>query len=146
MREISRGAYAFDGDSTPEFMTSIRQHLAEGRAILAAMDACYKWSGKDQFERWAMKTEGDMDSEMKCRASVVCEAERIAGPLCDAIQDRDDAQRQMAAERRNPSGVVNLATLHDLGERIQIDDATIGNLKARYASKVHRAFNGVCPK
>ncbi|MBX3203343.1 MAG: hypothetical protein KF850_39720 [Labilithrix sp.] len=56
------------------------------------------------------------------------------------MADKKEAQQQIAAERANPSGVVGLRTLHDLGERVQYDDASIGSLKRDYQSLAKKPF------
>jgi hypothetical protein len=95
---------------------------------------------------WASALESAIAEELKCRTSVECMAGRVASQICATMADRQEAQRQIAAEKKNAGGGVNLVTLHDLGERIQIDSDNIGNLKTQYASMVHRPFNGLCPK
>jgi hypothetical protein len=62
------------------------------------------------------------------------------------MTDRQEAKRQIAHEKSNPGGVVDLVMLHDLGERMQMDDNNIANLKSQYLATAHRPFNGACPK
>lgn len=106
---------------------------------------------EERVEKWASRVEELLADESKCRASPECMAKRVidgTGPeMCPIIADRNEALRQIAAERANPAGVVNLATLHDLGERVQIDNSNIAKLKAEYARAAKRPFNeGSCPR
>jgi len=47
---------------------------------------------------------------------------------------------EIAQERRNPGGVVDLNALHDLGQRIQDIDAGLPGLKADYKAAAHKPF------
>lgn len=91
-------------------------------------------------EKWAADTEAAIDEEIKCRASEECRARRIANQICATMIDKKEAQQQIATERANPGGVVSLRTLHDLGERVQYDDASISSLKRDYASLAKKPF------
>jgi hypothetical protein len=68
-------------------------------------------------------------------------ANRLTPQLCEAIRDRKSAVDGMATEKRNPSGYVDVRLLHDLGQRVQDDDATIAELKADYAKLAHKPFS-----
>ena len=46
----------------------------------------------------------------------------------------------MTKEKANPSGVVDLVKLHDLGQFIQDADAIIVPDKAAYTAKMHKPF------
>jgi hypothetical protein len=92
-------------------------------------------------EKWVTDTGSAIDEEIKCRASDECRARRIAASICATIADKREAQQQMATERRNPGGVVDLQVLHDLGERIQIDDGNITKLRADYAGLAKKTFS-----
>jgi hypothetical protein len=99
------------------------------------------------IDGWMAGIEKQIADEEKCRKTPKCMADRIAVPLCGTIADRRDATQQLAKEKGNPSGVVDLSVLHDLGQRIQEDNAAIADLKKQYASITHRAFNEtLCPK
>ena len=119
---------------------------SDGEAIGHGIDV-----NKDRVESWASRVEELLADELKCRASPECMAKRVidgtAAAICPIIADRNEALRQIAAERANPAGVVNLATLHDLGERVQIDNGYIAKLKAEYARAAKKPFNeGSCPR
>jgi hypothetical protein len=101
---------------------------------------------EDHVNAWASALETAIGEELKCRASVECMAVRVWSQICATMADRREAQQQIATERSNPGGAVNLVTLHDLGERIQIDNGNIANLKTQYTAMVHRGFNGACPR
>ena len=100
---------------------------------------CYDPEGapalEAQVDKWAEATEAAIVEEINCRASDACMARRIALNICATIADKREAAQMIAAERRNPGGVVDLHRLHGLGERIQVDDATIARLKTEYAGR-----------
>ncbi|NOU27134.1 MAG: hypothetical protein HOO96_04425 [Polyangiaceae bacterium] len=116
----------------------------------AALYRCYdpERGGEldERVHEWAQRTEDAIAEELKCRASDVCQAQRIADAACAALADRRDAQQQIALERRSPGGVVNLQLLHDLGERVQADDATITTSKADYATLAKKPFTSALCK
>ena len=102
---------------------------------------------EERVDKWAADVEAKLAIELTCRASGECMARRVGPQICQPLADRREALQQIAAERANPAGVVSLTTLHDLGERVQIDNGMITRLKAQYVSLVHRAFNEAsCPK
>ena len=100
-----------------------------------------------RVEKWLAARDAAIADELKCRASNACMASRVAAQVCATIADKREALAQIAAERRNPGAVVDLSTLHDLGERVQSDDATIAQARARYASLAGHAFSeALCAK
>jgi len=100
---------------------------------------------EERVDKWAADVEANLATEQACRASGECMAQRVGPQVCPLLADRDDARRQIAAERANPAGVVSLSTLHDLGEKLQYANDTIAKLKAQYAKLAKRAFNeGAC--
>jgi hypothetical protein len=102
---------------------------------------------EERINTWAADVEAKLTTELACRASGECMAKRVGPQICAPLADRREALQQIAAERANPAGVINLATLHDLGERVQIDNGMITRLKAQYVSLVHRPFNEAsCPR
>ena len=98
-----------------------------------------------------------IDAELQCRASAQCMAARakahemkaIADALesvCFAVQQRAQTVAAIAAERANPTGVVDLATLHSLGQTLQGIDAALPGLKAEYTRVAHKPFAAsACP-
>lgn len=92
--------------------------------------------------------------EETCRASDACMAKRV----CDATAVSDDAkgtvlyfQQQIAAERSNPAGVVDLRVLHDLGAGLQTAQANAKAatdrteaMKKWYAFARKKPFKGAC--
>ncbi len=134
--EKNPGAHRKDIDDAKAILEQIRA-ADEGAATTAQPD----------FDSWLTEWEKYISDEETCRAAPKCLADRVAVPLCEAIAGKREALRGIAQERRNPAGVVNLTALHDMGEDAQIDEATIQELRAKYAALVHRAFNGLtCPK
>jgi len=65
--------------------------------------------------------------------------------MCGATADRADAAAQIAAERSNAGGVVDLRRLHEAGERVRLDDAMIADVTRRYRQATGKAFpSAVC--
>ena len=95
---------------------------------------------EEKFDAWADKVEQEISEEIKCRASEACRARRIANSICGTIEDKKEALQMIARERKNPGHVVNLRTLHDLGERVQADDASIAESKRDYMSLAKKPF------
>jgi len=99
----------------------------------------------EQVSRWSAALDAAIAQELTCRASPECLAQRVGGQICGVLADRREAVVTMAREKSNPGGVVALVTLHDLGEKIQFDDARLGQLRANYTALAHRAFSdGTC--
>jgi hypothetical protein len=98
-------------------------------------------------EAWLAQINQAIKDEDACRKTPSCMTPRFVEPLCQAISDRRSAGQSMARERSNPSGYVDRRVLYDLGQRIQGDDDTIQDLKAKYVALMHKAFNdAACPK
>jgi hypothetical protein len=95
----------------------------------------------------AAEWEGAISAEQTCRATPQCLADRLAKPLCEAIDLKKDAQAGIVRERKNPSGYVDKRLLHDLGENVQTQDDAIRDLRAKYTALAHKPFNDAsCPK
>jgi hypothetical protein len=84
------------------------------------------------------------EKESECRKSKKCTEHRenlkAADSICSSIATARLAQNQMSAERANPSGVVNLAVLHDAGEMLQMSQAQVKEEKAEFRAKYKREF------
>jgi hypothetical protein len=106
---------------------------------------CYDESAAAKIQAdvdsWAAALEQAVSDEESCRTTPRCMAARIAIPLCEAITSRREALQSIATERRNPAGVVDLNTLHDLGQRVQDADATIAQLRTTYTATTRTQFN-----
>jgi hypothetical protein len=155
--------------------SAARRSIPAAQALLDEL-RCYDpgaaAQSQAQFTAWAAALETAVSDEEKCRETPQCLGQRetarvelVASPfeaaLCEVIRDRHDtlrdqrdAAQDMARERRNPSGVVDMALLHDLGQRIQDDadrvkedDTKIAHLKTKFTSIAHRPFSdATCPK
>jgi hypothetical protein len=101
-------------------------------------DAAIK--AKATVDAWATGVEKAVADEDACQASAACMGARAAVPVCNAIRDRRTYVNEIAQERRNPGGVVDLNALHDLGQRIQDIDAGLPGLKADYKAAAHKPF------
>lgn len=87
--------------------------------------------------------------ENACRADKKCMIDRQAAPIANGICLNLGNIRvltaRIAAEKANPSGVVDLADLHSSGEDIQIAQANVTSLKAQYAKLAGKTFEAsVC--
>jgi hypothetical protein len=67
--------------------------------------------------------------------------------LCQATLSRVDLKAQIAREKANPSGVVDLKRLHDLGEALQSAEDTLRGYGASYAKGMGKPFSAAatCP-
>jgi hypothetical protein len=92
--------------------------------------------------KWADAEDARLVAEDAARTNVIL-------PLCQAVWGRDAAKADMAHEKANPSGVVDLQRLHDDGETIQTFQAEIDALTPQYVAARHHGFTkwqdeGVC--
>jgi hypothetical protein len=85
-------------------------------------------------------------AELTCRADTQCMAARqakaLASRMCSNIAMIRNMQERIRVERANPSGVVDLAELHDDGDIIQRNQAELAQAKAQYLTLTHKAFEG----
>lgn len=114
----------------------------------AKVEAARKRLGELQCGERTDRTQKHLDNalariqtERACRASEECMAKRYAAPICDAIDAKRWAAKEMARERANPSGTVNLRALNDLGRQMQDADDIIADAKAEYARKTKTPFS-----
>lgn len=124
-------------------LSDVRKLIAEARALPAGItcfDADAAKTTIAEVETWATSLESQIAEEEKCRASPACMGARVAEQLCPVIEERRETAAAITTEKRNPAGVVNLATLHDLGEKLQYEDSMITRLKAEYAAAAKKPF------
>lgn len=82
----------------------------------------------------------DVSKERACRASKKCldarvaahREEQMAQEVCDANDMREDTLRRIAYEKANPTGVVDLRQLHDLGQDLQSETPALAAMKANF--------------
>lgn len=87
--------------------------------------------------------------EKACRAAPRCVADRLAQQklkeltedMCSRLGTIQEMQEEIRTERANPSGVVNLKTLHDDGDTIQRYEYDLAPLKAEYTKIAHKQFS-----
>jgi hypothetical protein len=117
--------------------------LAEYTAVLDSIDANVKRI---------------VENERKCRADARCMAARavrtreaaeeetfgaeVAKPLCEAAWNLDAAREAIRVEKANPSGVVDLVSLHQSGQAVQYAQAQITALTPKYMARRKHAFRG----
>ena len=92
--------------------------------------------------KWARDDEVRLIAETKARVAIVL-------PLCEATWRLENAKASIAQEKANPSGVVNLRTLHLAGVDAQNSQLVINNLAPQFAAFRHHPFTswrleGVC--
>lgn len=94
----------------------------------------------------------DVSKERACRASKKCldarvaarreeQAKQLAQEVCAANDMREDTLRRFAFEKANPSGVVDLRQLHDLGQALQSETPELAAMKANFAKVTGRTWN-----
>jgi hypothetical protein len=66
----------------------------------------------------------------------------VIRPMCLADQDREEAAADMAHEKANPSGYVDVVQLHDLGARVQAAREQLQALTPAYVKARHHAWQG----
>lgn len=152
-----------------EMTNSIRALVAAARQCVRPLDAWKiinprgTWLGpasetniEQQYaaaEAWAAALDAEIDRTQTCVMTTGCMAARAAAdakealePVCEMIAQRAKDVRDIARERSNPGGVVDLKLLHRIGEEIQwIDNEELPARKARYAAAAHKPFTaGLC--
>ncbi len=120
--------------------------VANVRSMLGDL-RCYQPEPKDastrlaaDVESWAVTVQKSVDDEKRCRATPRCLDERAAAPICQQIEMRRSAVQDIARERSNPGGAVDLHFLHQLGQNIQEADAQLPSLKAEYRAARKKPF------
>lgn len=133
-----------------EDLGDVRKLIAEARALPAGITCFDPEAAKAttaEVETWATSLEGQLAEEEKCRATPACMGARIVEQLCPILDERRETAAAITTEKRNPAGVVNLSTLHDLGEKLQYEDSMIARLKSEYAAAARKAFSaGACSR
>lgn len=82
---------------------------------------------------WADRQEARVAVEETGRASIVV-------PLCEAVWGVENAKADIAREKANPSGVVDLAALHSAGNAVQHWQSIVDALKPQYLAFRHHPF------
>ena len=81
----------------------------------------------------------DIDTTRECRAAHTCESV-YATDLCRLNEERGELQRALNRERANPSGVVDLARLHDIGRTMQANADEMAARRADYRIRTGKDF------
>lgn len=82
---------------------------------------------------WADRQEARVAAEETGRSTVVV-------PLCEAVWGVENAKADIAREKANPSGIVDLAALHSAGNAVQYWQSVVDGLKPKYLAFRHHAF------
>ncbi len=93
------------------------------------------------FGDTAAPTAENVRKELACRASAPCMTARIVAYTCPHVALRRTYLKQIATEKANPAGVVNLANLHDWGASVQVEDAAIAAGKAEMIRWTKKPFS-----
>jgi hypothetical protein len=132
----------------------LKTYPTKARAAIAELTTCLEENAKSKV--FIAKIKGDIDAkekeiasllaaETKCRATPSCMAGRMVEGICDAIAARKALAYELARERANAAGVVNLRTLHDTGDEIAEADREIKESKAEYQKATKKMFsNSLC--
>ena len=107
----------------------------------------------DEAEKWAAALDAEIDGTQTCIDTPGCMEKRKADEIaekrswvCSAIAQRAQALKDIATEKANPGGVVDLKLLHSMGELVQgLDAVEIPARKAAYTAIAKRPFSGSCP-
>lgn len=78
------------------------------------------------------------DADKQCQTVVGCEEQKSA---CLHYLQKQNAEKNIAAEERNPSGVVSLVDLHDWGNMARAEDEMFQADKASYEKVSGQKFN-----
>jgi hypothetical protein len=129
-----------------ENLDTVNGEIAQVRGMLEGLQCgSDAYSGLAQVrtdvDAWAAKVEQEVAKERACRADGECMAVRASKPLCEALRDKRGHQEDLAKERANPAGVVNLTYLHDLGQAIQDADERIAQARRDYAKATKKPFS-----
>jgi hypothetical protein len=148
--EIGSWLKAFVSLQDADNPAQAREDIPKTRALLEDLH-CYDAAAADKLradvDAWASAREKAISDEETCRATPACMGARVAVPLCEAIATRRGAMQDIARQRANRAGAVNLALVHDLRQQVQEDDATITELRAKYLATTHKGFDDAsCPK
>jgi hypothetical protein len=108
----------------------------------------------DKAEQAITELQGFQTKERACRADKKCMAARAAkkaeeqfyanvvAPMCMADKEREQAQADIANERANPSGVVDMNVLHEAGAAVQASQKTITDFTPEYVKTRHHGWRG----
>lgn len=114
----------------PGMLDKIQCH----RLALTGKDAADSLALDARARAWAVTETATLDAEQKGRDEIVV-------PLCEATWELANARADIARERANPSGVVDLHELHVAGEEVQNAQDNIALLRPRYLAFRRHAFS-----
>jgi N-methylhydantoinase A/oxoprolinase/acetone carboxylase beta subunit len=133
-----------------------RVPVAEARRLLAEVQCAHAEPAaaaasiaqlSARVDEWSAATDRSIQEEKACRASPECMGGRAAKPVCEALERRKGWLADIARERRNPAGVVNLSYLNELGRNVQDTDEEIATKKRAYATAAKKPFTeAVCSR
>jgi hypothetical protein len=94
----------------------------------------------ERLEQVAKQIELLRAAEVACRKNQLCFAKRYASPICELLDERDLLQMSIKEERANPSGVVDLAKLHELGAALQSTNVQLKVAQSAYSKRARKQF------
>ena len=142
-----------EGASEPELQGAHAEYIV---AVAHALAVARSWRLPVGHATAALTEPLDalVAGELACRAAPKCLAAREAAkaeatffgatvqPMCLAEQDREAAAASLARERANPSGVVSLSRLHELGAEQQAAQGRLAELVPEYTARRHHGWPG----
>ncbi len=152
---VTSTALADTTPDTPEMRVACAHVIKADRDLFRVMGTPSKstelveavQSVVDNFGKCAPLVPGASMTELApVRTWLATSRDKIAGEaVCYALSSRVQVIGQIARERANPSGVVDLRELHKLGQMLQSLDEQLPGIKAEYARTQHHAFDAaVC--
>lgn len=141
LEDLMKAASApFEGKKSLETVKGVSQSVRGGLAALRCDEPAMV--GKDLADlrafiaraaTWADRQDARVAAEEAGRTSIVV-------PLCEAVWGVENANADIAREKANPSGVVDLAALHSAGNAVQHWQSIVDALKPQYLGFRHHPF------
>lgn len=120
-------------DTETNTVATLRAGAAKARPHASESPALAAYLAK--VDAWSAAEDAVLAAETKARADVIV-------PLCDAHTNLENLQADLAREKTNPSGVVDLAELHKIGRMIQVAQGQIAELNPQYAAVRKHPYAG----
>jgi len=125
-----------DLDAETGAVTTLRDTVAKLQAHESTLSPADQKAAKVYEARvlaWAANEDTVLATEETGRSD-------IAVPLCDAVNSLAELKAELAREKANPSGVVDLNELHRIGGEMQVVQDRIKELSPPYIAFRHHAF------
>jgi hypothetical protein len=152
-KDAGDGLEGLDDASLEAVMPSVRPTIQRMDQILSDLGRPRPFS-QDKVDEAVAEVGRFVAAEKACRASAKCMAARadrkaeeaffaeVVSPMCEADKTRETAQADMARERANPSGVVDLNLLHLDGALMAQSEQAIKDATGAYVARRHHPWRG----